>query len=126
MITITATPAFDRAASIARVKRIARLMDVAWRIPGTKIRFGADSVIGLVPGAGDLVTMGISLYMLAEAHRLGIPKPILLKMAGNIAIDTGIGAIPFVGDVFDMFFKSNSKNARLLVDHLDSIRAKTG
>lgn len=124
MITITAAPPFDRAASIARVKRVARVMDVAWRIPGTKIRFGADSVIGLVPGAGDLVTMGISLYMLAEARRLGIPKPILLKMAGNIAIDTGIGAIPLVGDVFDMFFKSNSKNAKLLVDHLDSIEAK--
>lgn len=119
MITITATPPIDRAASIARVKRIARVMDVAWRIPGTKIRFGADSVIGLVPGAGDLVTMGISLYMLAEAHRLGIPKPILLKMAGNIAIDTGIGAIPLVGDVFDMFFKSNSKNAKLLVDCIE-------
>ena len=119
MITITATPPVNRAASIARVKRIARIMDVAWRIPGTKIRFGADSVIGLVPGAGDLVTMGISLYMLAEAHRLGIPQPILLKMAGNIAIDTGIGAIPVVGDVFDMFFKSNSKNAKLLVDYIE-------
>ena len=119
MITITATTPLNRAASIARVKRIARVMDVAWHIPGTKIRFGADSVIGLVPGAGDLVTMGISLYMLAEAHRLGIPKPILLKMAGNIAIDTGIGAIPLVGDVFDLFFKSNSKNAKLLVDYID-------
>lgn len=119
MITITATTPLNRAASIARVKRIARVMDVAWHIPGTKIRFGADSVIGLVPGAGDLVTMGISLYMLAEAHRLGIPKPILLKMAGNIAIDTGIGAIPLVGDLFDLFFKSNSKNAKLLVDYIE-------
>jgi Domain of unknown function (DUF4112) len=119
MISITATPALHPAASIARIKRVARVMDYAWRIPGTKIRFGADSVIGLVPGAGDIVTMGISLYMLGEAHRLGIPKSILLKMAGNIAIDSGIGAIPLVGDVFDMFFKSNSKNAKLLVDFIE-------
>jgi Domain of unknown function (DUF4112) len=124
MITIAASPPFDRAKSIARVKRIARTMDVAWRIPGTSIRFGADSVVGLVPGVGDLVTMGISLYMLAEAHRLGVPKPVLLKMAGNIAIDTGLGAIPFVGDVFDLFFKSNSKNAKLLVEHLKSIEPR--
>jgi Domain of unknown function (DUF4112) len=121
MITVTASPPFDRAKSIARVKRIARTMDVAFRIPGTKIRFGADSVVGLVPGVGDLFTMGISLYMLAEAHRLGAPKPLLLKMAGNIAIDTGLGAVPLVGDVFDLFFKSNSKNAKLLVEHLESI-----
>ncbi len=119
MITIISAPTVNRAASIARVKRIARIMDTAWGIPGTKMRFGADSLIGLVPGAGDLVTMGISLYMLAEAHRLGIPKAILLKMAGNIAVDTGIGAVPLVGDVFDLFFKSNSKNAKLLIDYID-------
>jgi hypothetical protein len=119
MITIISAPTVNRAASIARVKRIARIMDTAWGIPGTKMRFGADSLIGLVPGAGDLVTMGISLYMLAEAHRLGIPKSILLKMAGNIAVDTGIGAVPLVGDVFDLFFKSNSKNAKLLIDYIE-------
>ncbi len=121
MIATTANPPFDRAKSIARVKRIARTMDLAWRVPGTKIRFGADSVVGLVPGVGDLVTMAISVYMLAEAHRLGVPKPMLLKMAGNIAIDTGLGAIPVVGDIFDVFFKSNSKNAKLLVEHLERI-----
>ena len=120
MITTTALPAADRAARIARIRRIARIMDVAWRIPGTNIRFGADSVIGLVPGAGDLVTMGVSLYLLGEAHSLGVPKPVLLEMAANIAIDTGLGAIPLLGDLFDVFFKSNTRNARLLVDHLES------
>ena len=119
MITIISAPTVNRAASIARVKRIARIMDTAWGIPGTKMRFGADSLIGLVPGAGDLVTMGISLYMLAEAHRLGIPKSILLKMAGNIAVDTGIGSVPLVGDVFDLFFKSNSKNVKLIIDYIE-------
>jgi hypothetical protein len=124
MKSVTASPPFNRAKSIARVKRIARTMDVAFRIPGTKIRFGADSIVGLVPGVGDLVTMGISLYMLAEAHRLGAPKHLLFKMAGNIAIDTGLGAIPLVGDVFDLFFKSNTKNAKLLVEHLESIERR--
>jgi Domain of unknown function (DUF4112) len=119
MTTIAANQSLGHAASIARIKRIARVMDVAWRIPGTKIRFGADSIIGLVPGAGDLVTMGVSLYVLAEAHRMGAPKSLLLKMAGNIAIDSGIGAIPLVGDVFDMFFKSNTKNAKLLLEHFE-------
>ncbi len=122
MITKTATHSIDHAAGILRLKRMARIMDTAWRIPGTKIRFGADSIIGLVPGGGDLVTMCISLAVLAEAHRLGVPKNILVKMAGNIAIDTGIGAIPLVGDVFDMFFKSNSKNIKLLLEHFE----KTG
>jgi Domain of unknown function (DUF4112) len=123
MATIATSQSLSYAASIARIKRIARVMDVALRIPGTKIRFGADSIIGLVPGAGDLVTMGVSLYVLAEAHRLGAPKSLLLKMAGNIAIDSGIGAIPLVGDVFDMFFKSNTKNAKLLIDHFENRHA---
>jgi hypothetical protein len=119
MIAIAATPTIDRAASIARVKQIARVMDFALCVPGTKIRFGADSIIGLVPGAGDLVTMGISLYVLAEAHRLGAPKSILVKMAGNTALDAGVGALPIVGDLFDMFFKSNSKNVKLLLEHFE-------
>jgi hypothetical protein len=119
MIAIAATPTIDRAASIVRIKQIVRVMDFALRIPGTKIRFGADSIIGLVPGAGDLVTMGVSLYVLAEAHRLGAPKNILVKMAGNIALDTGVGTLPIVGDVFDMFFKSNSKNVKLLLEHFE-------
>jgi hypothetical protein len=124
MITLTTAPVMDRSQRIARIRRIARIMDVAWRIPGTDIRFGADAVMGLVPGIGDLVAMGISLYMLGEAHRLGVAKSVLLKMAANIAIDTGVGAIPLVGDVFDLFFKSNIKNAKLLVDHLESTQAR--
>lgn len=119
MTIIATNQGLSHAAGIARIKRIARVMDVALHIPGTKIRFGADSIIGLVPGAGDLVTMGVSLYVLAEAHRLGAPRSLLLKMAGNIAIDSSIGAIPLVGDVFDMFFKSNTKNTKLLIDHFE-------
>jgi Domain of unknown function (DUF4112) len=116
MISISTAKPIDRVKTINRLRNIARVMDTAVKIPGTKIRFGADSIIGLVPGAGDLVTMGISIYVLAEAARLGLPREVLLKMAGNIAIDTGIGAIPIVGDIFDMFFKSNTKNLSLLLE----------
>ena len=119
IISISTTKPLDRAKTIQRLRTISRVMDAAVKIPGTKIRFGADSIVGLVPGAGDLVTMGISMYVLAEAYKLGLPRTVLLKMAGNIAIDTGIGAIPIVGDIFDMFFKSNTKNLNLVLEWIE-------
>ncbi len=108
----------ERAKILKRLTRIARIMDTAIGIPGTRFRIGADSIIGLVPGAGDLVTLGISAYTLMLAARVGAPKPLLAKMAANIAIDTGLGSIPVLGDIFDMFFKSNSRNLQLLQDYL--------
>lgn len=101
-----------------RLKMLSRFMDAGWGIPGTKIRFGADSVLGLVPGAGDLAGMLISLYVVVKAYEMGVPNNILLKMAGNIAIDTGLGAVPVLGDFFDVFFKSNIRNVDLLHDFL--------
>ena len=101
-----------------RLKMLSRFMDAGWGIPGTKIRFGADSVLGLVPGAGDLAGMLISLYVVVKAYEMGVPNNILLKMAGNIAIDTGLGAVPVLGDIFDVFFKSNIRNVDLLHDFL--------
>jgi Domain of unknown function (DUF4112) len=108
----------DQLKMLTRLKRIARFMDAGWGIPFTKFRFGADSVLGLVPGAGDVVAMFVSIYVLVKAHEMGAPKPLLMKMAGNIAIDTGLGAVPVLGDVFDMFFKSNVKNVDLLHDFI--------
>jgi hypothetical protein len=119
IISIASAKPIDRAKTIARIRTIARVMDTAIKIPGTKFRFGADSIIGLVPGAGDLVGLAVSTYVLAEAYRLGTPGKILAKMAGNIAIDTGLGAIPLIGDIFDMFFKSNTKNLSLLLEHIE-------
>jgi hypothetical protein len=101
-----------------RLKRLSRFMDGGWGIPGTKIRFGADSVLGLVPGGGDLVGMVISLYVVVKAYEMGVPNNILLKMAGNVAVDTGLGAVPVLGDLFDVFFKSNIRNTDLLHDYL--------
>jgi hypothetical protein len=108
----------DQLKMLNRLKRIARFMDAGWGIPGTRFRFGADSVLGLAPGAGDLVAMLVSIYVLVKAHEMGAPKPLLMKMAGNIAIDTGLGAVPVLGDIFDMFFKSNLKNVDLLHDFI--------
>jgi Domain of unknown function (DUF4112) len=101
-----------------RLKMIAKFMDSGWGIPFTKMRFGADSLIGVVPGIGDAGAAMVSLYIVLEARKLGAPNHLLVKMLANVAIDTGLGAIPIVGDVFDIFFKSNLKNIDLLHDFI--------
>jgi Domain of unknown function (DUF4112) len=101
-----------------RLKTIAKFMDSGWGIPCTKIRFGADSLAGLVPGIGDAGAALISLYIVLEARKLGAPNHLLVKMLANVAIDTGLGTIPVVGDLFDVFFKSNLKNIDLLHDFI--------
>jgi hypothetical protein len=92
--------------------------DSAFRIPGLGIRFGFDAIIGLVPGLGDLLTSLISLYILAAARRYGVPRATLMRMAFNIAVDTSVGAIPFLGDAFDVFWKANMMNVALLRRHV--------
>jgi hypothetical protein len=122
MTTFAAAASFDlddQARRLARLKTLARLMDSALCIPGTRIRFGADSALGLIPGAGDVIGLGISLFALGEAMRLGVPPRLLARMIGNIAIDTGLGAIPVAGDIFDLLFKSNTRNLKLLLEHLE-------
>jgi Domain of unknown function (DUF4112) len=109
----------DHAKTITRLQRLARFMDTAFRIPFTRVRFGADSILGLVPGAGDVIGLGISAYAIMMAHRLGAPRSLILKMLANAGIDAGLGTIPIVGDIFDMFFKSNTKNVKLLTDFLE-------
>jgi len=122
MTTFAAAASFDlddQARRLARLKTLALLMDSALCIPGTRIRFGADSALGLIPGAGDVIGLGISLFALGEAMRLGVPPRLLARMIGNIAIDTGLGAIPVAGDIFDLLFKSNTRNLKLLLEHLE-------
>ncbi len=109
---------FERLKTLKRIERLAKLMDTAWGIPFTKWRFGVDSVVGLVPGAGDLVNLGVSVYTLILAHRLGAPNALLLKMAANSGIDFGLGSVPVLGDIFDMFFKSNTRNLKMLTEFL--------
>ncbi|MGK9055452.1 DUF4112 domain-containing protein [Xaviernesmea oryzae] len=110
----------DRAEHLRRLRRlgtIARLMDTAIRIPGTGIRFGADSVFGLIPVVGDAGGALVGLYIVNEARRLGLPPAKLVQMLGNIAADTVLGSVPVAGDVFDLFFKSHRRNLQLILDH---------
>jgi Domain of unknown function (DUF4112) len=101
-----------------RLRVIAKFMDSGWGIPFTKVRFGADALVGLVPGIGDAGAAMVGLYIVLEARKMGVPNPLLLQMIANVAIDTGLGTIPVLGDVFDVMFKSNLKNIDLLHDFI--------
>lgn len=105
----------DRLVRLRRMRGLARLMDTALRIPGTRFSFGADSVIGLVPGVGDFAGAVISLYIVNEARRLGVPNDKLFKMLVNIGFDAAAGSVPLVGDLFDVYFKSNRRNLDLVL-----------
>jgi hypothetical protein len=108
-----------RAERVARIEALAVLLDTAFIIPGTRFRFGFDGLVGLVPGIGDAVTTALSLWLVKEAHALGAPGHLIARMLGNIAIDGVVGAVPLVGDVFDLVWKSNRRNMQLLRRHLD-------
>ena len=99
---------------LARARTLARLLDTAITIPGTGIRFGADAVLGLVPGLGDVAGALLAGYLVLLAERLGAPRSVILRMLGNVALDTLGGTVPVAGDVFDVVFKSNVRNVALL------------
>ena len=105
--------------ALARLEALAKLMDGAFVIPGTKTRIGLDGLIGLIPGIGDVVSGLISSYLIWEARQLGVSRWVLARMVGNTFIDTAVGAIPFAGDVFDVMFRANMKNMNLLRQHLE-------
>lgn len=112
----------SREQTLRRLDALATLLDSAFVIPGTTIRMGIDGLIGLVPVVGDLVTTAISSYILYEARKLGVSKFTLARMAGNVAVDGIIGAIPIVGDMFDIAFRANRRNVRILRAHLERKR----
>src|SRR5262247_2388303 len=99
------------------LRALKRLLDEAFRIPGTDLRFGWDPLIGLLPWVGDALTALLGIGVIVEAQRRRAPKVVLLRMLFNIAIDLLIGAIPAVGDAFDFIWKSNAKNFDLLERH---------
>ena len=108
----------SRAARIARIDALATLLDTAFLIPGTNIRFGIDALIGLVPGIGDAITTLMSLYIVREARALGAPRLLVARMLANVAIDGVVGAVPLVGDMFDVAWRANRRNMALLQRHL--------
>lgn len=102
---------------LKQIGYLAKLMDAQFRIPGTDIRFGLDSIIGLIPGVGDLSTFAVSGYMLTIMARNGASGYVLARMILNILIDAIFGAIPILGDLFDVAFKANMRNMRLMQQH---------
>jgi hypothetical protein len=107
-------------AKLRRLRRLVKLMDQAIRIPGTRIRLGLDSLAGLAPVVGDVATAGVSLYLIDQARQLGADRPLLTRMLFNLAVDAGVGMFPLLGDFFDVAWKANVKNLRLLEEHLQT------
>jgi hypothetical protein len=104
---------------------IARLMDSNFVIPGTNIRFGFDSIVDLIPGVGDSAGALVSTVLIAQAARLGVPRVILARMALNVLLNTFIGALPFLGAVLSVFYRSNAMNYALLQRHAGQRRIST-
>ncbi len=107
----------ERMRRLRRLSGIARLMDTAIGIPGTRLRFGADSIMGLVPLVGDGAGALVGLYIVNEARRMGVPREKLARMIGNIGMDAVVGSVPLVGDLFDVYFKSHRRNVNMIIDH---------
>lgn len=106
------------ASEIEKLDRLSTLLDSRFRIPGTPFRFGWDSLVGLIPGAGDLASLGPSAYLIYKAHRLGARKRTIVRMMANTGLDFVVGAVPILGDLFDLAFKANNRNFALLRDDL--------
>lgn len=106
-------------AACARIEALARVMDSIVQIPGTNVRIGVDALLGLIPVVGDIVSQAISSYIIWEARRLGVSGWTMARMIGNSLVDMTIGAVPVVGDAFDVAFRANLKNLALLKADLE-------
>jgi hypothetical protein len=109
----------SRRARFARIDALASLLDTAFVLPGTSVRFGFDALIGLFPAIGDLITAALSLFIVHEAYQLGAPSHVIARMLGNVALDGVLGAVPLVGDAFDVLWRANRRNMRLLREWLE-------
>ncbi len=110
--------------NLKRIRKIANLLDAAIGIPGTKFRIGLDPILGLLPGGGDLVGAAISGYLIYLAARFGLEKAEIGKMIGNVALETLLGTVPLVGDLFDAYFKANLRNLEILETHIEKSAVK--
>jgi Domain of unknown function (DUF4112) len=104
---------------LARLDAIAKLLDIAFIVPGTKIRYGIDGIIGLIPVVGDIIATALSLWLVREARALGAPWHVTARMLGNVALDGVVGMVPLAGDAFDVMFRANIRNVRLLRRWMD-------
>jgi len=114
--------AASRRAALDRLDMLATAFDTAFIVPGTNIRFGAESLLRLIPGIGDFAASALSAYLLYEASRLGVPRLLMVRMAANVLLEGAVGIVPVAGDAFDVMFRANRRNVALLRRHF----AKTG
>lgn len=103
-----------------RLDRLSRVLDIAFTVPGTGIRFGVDAILGVIPVVGDWAGVGLSSLVVAEAYRMGVPGWLLARMVANVAIEGAVGMVPVAGDVFDVFWRANRRNVALLRRHLEN------
>jgi hypothetical protein len=106
-------------ARLERLDRLSRLLDVAFSVPGTNIRFGVEALLRLVPGIGDVAASALSVWLVYEAFHLGVPNSLLVRMIGNVVVEGAAGAVPVAGDLFDMGWRANRRNVRLLREHFE-------
>ena len=109
----------DPVAVRRRIEALEQVLERSFVIPGLNRPVGLDAIAGLIPVLGDVITAGMGAYLVWEASNLGLPKWKLWRMAGNVAFDTAVGAVPVAGDVFDFLFRSNTRNLRIVRRHLD-------
>lgn len=106
-------------AAVRRMRFVARLLDDSVRVPGTRLRVGLDPILGVVPGAGDAIAAALSIYIVLESARLGVPFLTLLRMVANVSLDFAVGSVPLLGTLFDAVWKANRQNLRLALSHLE-------
>ena len=108
-----------------RIEAMEVILERSMTVPGTSYRIGLDTIVGLVPVLGDIITAAMGSYIVWEARNLGIPKWKLWHMMGRVGLDTAVGAVPLVGDAFDLLYRSNTKNLRTIRKHLDKHHPET-
>jgi hypothetical protein len=104
----------SRQQRLKRLEALAKLFDIAFVLPGTNIRYGIDGIIGMIPVVGDIIATALSLFLVREARALGAPWHVAARMLGNVALQGVIGTVPVAGDAFDVLFRANMRNARIL------------
>ncbi len=111
--------------ALRRIRAVSHLLDNAIPIPSTGIRVGIDPLIGLFPGGGDGISLLFSVYIVLESLRFRLPKETLIRMVMNVLVDAVVGSVPMVGDLFDVAWKANARNIRLVEAHLDNPQPQT-
>jgi hypothetical protein len=110
---------------LKRMRQLSKLLDGAIVIPGTKQRIGIDPILGLIPGGGDTVSAALSGYIIIEAARMGLPRKALTQMVMNLVVDTIIGSVPVLGDIFDVVSKANLRNMQIVESHVQAPLVRT-